>query len=186
MDPAGTARGRPFRVAAPTRRSPSLIPSCSLGRLLGVDALHFKLDRWAAAGFLDEGDPFRADRFETLAFEVAEECPGGIPDVVALAARWPADVAALARRFDTWQRAGLAATVPHVLHVVREGWTCPRSDSDVQITVTPRQAEAARTLLAAEEGLFVSSDAASAFAGLVRELRARRISRRSRVVVVLT
>jgi hypothetical protein len=186
MDVARASRNRPFETAAWTCRLPSFIPSSSLGRLLGVDALHFKLDGWVEAGLPDDCGVFRAERFRMLACKLAEECPGGVPDVVALASPRTVDAAALAKGFDMWQRAGLAATVPHVIHVIRDRRTCPRSDSHVPVTVTPRQAEAARTLLAAEEGLSVSSDAASAFAGLVRELRAGRIARRSRVVVLLT
>jgi len=138
------------------------------------------LDGVAGVYFVNPDDPFRAEGLKTLAFELAEQCPQGPPDCVVVGQRSARDLWTLLKGFREWREAGLGDLEPSVIvagsidGALREG---PPND---------REVEAARRLLAAEEGLSVSADSAAAFVGLVREARAGRIPSGARVILLVT
>jgi threonine synthase len=139
------------------------------------------LERRTGLSFVHPEDPFLAEGQKTLGLELAELSPGGPPDVVVLAAETEHERLALAKGFGEWRAAGLALVAPAILRV-RTG-PCAE-DERWTIAAETREAEAARRLLAEEEGLLVGSGAA--LAGLVRAVRSGRVARDARIAVILT
>ena len=157
-------------------------------RVVEVSAPPAALDR-AAPGlarrtgivFVSPDDPFLAEGQKTLGLELAEQHPGGPPDLVVVAAETEHEPLALAKGFDDWRDAGLAIIGPAILRV--QSGPCGE-DERWTVAADARDAESARRLLAEEEGLLVGSGAA--LAGLIRAVRSGRVARSARIVVVLT
>ncbi len=132
-----------------------------------------RLGARARTYFVNADDPFRLEGVKTLAFEVAELCPGGPPEWLLVGLESGEEARAMSKGFQEWHRAGLSSTEPGLIAVHPD-------------QVDERDVWTARGLLAAEEGLVVSSDSAAAFARLVGDVRAGTIGAGDRVVVVLS
>ena len=82
-----------------------------------IQAASVRLARGGGVYFANADDPFRVEGQKTLAFELAEQCPGGPPDYVVLPARGPGDAAPLVKGFREWREAGRDSSAPRIITV---------------------------------------------------------------------
>jgi threonine synthase len=137
---------------------------------------------------IERSDPFWIEGCKTLAYEIMEASAPEPAHHIVVPEHWQSEAAALAKGLREWQAAGLGERTPDVL-IAR----LPRSDNGWAVSdqgfpccgIDRREAVAAQSLLAEEDGLIVDEGQAAVVAAAIKVARSGGLQQPQRVVAVV-